>query len=154
LDLALLFDPPPSPQLSYELLLQETLILVAPAHSAKLPKQIKVADLVKYQMVLPAAPNAIRSLIDALLRPLRIELELVAEVGAVQTVLSLVAQGIGCTILPKGALSVGAGELPIQYADIGPPAVTTEVVLAIPRAGSTSRLLRETVDLLKSMELN
>jgi LysR family nitrogen assimilation transcriptional regulator len=152
LDLALLFDPPPSPQLSYEPLFEESLVLVAPAHGARLPPRVGLTSLAKYPMVLPGAPNAIRSLIDALLRPRQIELKVVAEVGAVQTVLSLVAQGIGCTILPEGALALGAPGLPLQSAAIGPPAVTIHVVLAVPRAGASTRLLRETIDLVKHLD--
>ena len=153
LDLAMLFDPPASPQLSYEPMFQERLVLVAPAHGAKLPARVSLAALARYPMVLPGAPNAIRSLIDALLRPRQIELKVVAEVGAVQTVLSLVAQGIGCTILPEGALLLAAPGLALQSASIGPPAVIIHVVLAVPRAGANTRLLRETVALLKSMDL-
>jgi DNA-binding transcriptional LysR family regulator len=65
-----------------------------------LPERVSLPFLTRHTIVLLATPNAIRSLIDALLRPQRIELNLIAEVGAVQTVLSLVALGIGCTILP------------------------------------------------------
>lgn len=152
LDLALLFDPPASPQLSFYPLLQESLVLVASANAPRLPARVGITALARYQMVLPGAPNAIRSLIDALIRPRHIELKVVAEVGAVNTVLSLVAQGIGCTILPEGALALGAPGLALQHARIGPPAININMVLAVPRAGPTSRLLRETVDLLKGMD--
>jgi LysR family nitrogen assimilation transcriptional regulator len=152
LDLAVLFDPPASPQLSYQPLLQEALVLVAPAKGLKLPSRVSLSALARYQMVLPGAPNAIRSLIDALLQPRQIELKVVAEVGAVQTVLSLVAQGIGCTILPEGALTLGSPGLALQCSRIGPPAVHINMVLATPRAGPNTRLVRETEDLLKSMD--
>jgi len=152
LDMALLFDPPTSPQLTYQPLLQESLVLVAPAKGLTLPPRVSLSALARYQMVLPGAPNAIRSLIDALLQPRQIELKVVAEVGAVQTVLSLVAQGIGCTILPEGALTLGAPGLAVQCARIGPPAIHINMVLASPRAGSTTRLVRETLDLVKSMD--
>lgn len=152
LDLALLFDPAASPQLSYETLLHEPLMLVAPAQGAKLPFRVSLAMLAKYPMVLPGAPNAIRNLVDALLRPRNIELQVVAEVGAVQTVLSLVGQGIGCTILPEGALSLGEPGLALQHSPIGPPAIRNSLVLAVPRSGPSTRLMRETVDLLKGMD--
>lgn len=152
LDLALLFDPAPSRQLHYEPILRETLLLVAPAQDRPLPERVSLAALARYPMVLPAAPNAIRSLIDALLRPLSIELNVVAEVGAVQTVLSLVARGIGCTILPEGAMSLGSGSLELQTALIGPPTIHTSMVLASPVAGPSSRVVHESVRLLKSID--
>ncbi len=154
LDLALLFDPPTSPQLSYEVLMHESMLLVAPAHGARLPQRVSLAALAKYPMVLPGTPNAIRNLVDALLRPRNIELQVVAEVGAVQTVLSLVAQGIGYTIMPEGAISLGDKGLALQTARIGPPVIRSSLVLAVPRAGPSTRLMRETVDLLKSIDFS
>ena len=55
-------------------------------------------------MVMPNAPNAIRSLVDGVLAPRGISLDVIAEVGAVQTVLALVTAGVGYTILPESAL--------------------------------------------------
>ncbi len=153
LDLAILFDPPPSPLLTYSAFLQEALILVAPAQGKRLPQSVKLQDLPNYRMVLPAAPNSMRDLVEALLRPLHVELDVVAEVGAVQTVLSLVAQGIGCTVLPEGAILLANPELALQSAHIGPPPVMLNMVLATPRAGSATRLLRETMSLLKETDL-
>ena len=152
LDLALLFDPAPSTQLDYEPLLREILLLVAPMQDSALPAHVGLPALSRYRMVLPAPPNAIRSLIDALLRPQRIELDVVAEVGAVQTVLSLVARGIGCTILPEGALSLAAGGLALQTAVIGPPGIHTNMVLASHRAGHAGRAVQETMRMLKSVD--
>lgn len=152
LDLALLFDPAPSTQLHYEQLLRERLLLVAPKHDSALPERVGLPALSRYRMVLPAAPNAIRSLVDALLRPQRIELDVIAEVGAVQTVLSLVARGIGCTILPEGGLSLGAGELALQTALIGPPTVHTSMVLASHRAGHAGRAVQEAIRMLKGID--
>jgi LysR family nitrogen assimilation transcriptional regulator len=152
LDIALLFDPPPSTQLDYEHLLRETLLLVAPIQDSALPERVALPFLTRYPMVLPAAPNAIRSLIDALLRPERIELNVIAEVGAVQTVLLLVARGIGCTILPEGALSLGAGGLGLQTALIGPPTIYTNMVLASPHAGITSRAVQEAIQMLRKID--
>lgn len=54
--------------------------------------------------MLPASPNPIRSLVDAVLLPRKIQLNLVAEVGAVLTALTLVEHGLACSILPESAL--------------------------------------------------
>ncbi|MDB5846901.1 MAG: transcriptional regulator, LysR family, partial [Rhodoferax sp.] len=152
LDLALLFDPPASPQVNYHPLMEESLVLVAPPTGAALPPRVSLAALANYPMILPSAPNSIRTMVDALLRPRHIELQVLAEVGGVQTVLSLVAQGMGCTILPEGALALGEPGLGLRHTRIGPPAIRNMLMLATPRAGPTSRLMRETIDLLKGMD--
>lgn len=153
LDLALLFDPPPSPQLAYKTLLRESLLLVAPISAPKLPARVGLAALAGYPMVLPSAPNAIRSLLDAALRPRGIELQVVAEVGAVQTVLALVAQGVAYTVLPEGALARGAIGQTLQCTAIGPPAIRNKLVLATPLARPATRLTRETAAMLEALDL-
>ena len=151
LDLALLFDPLPSPQLKYEPLMRERLMLVAPPGS-RLPPRAGLASLTNYPMVLPSAPNAIRSLVDRHLAPRGITLQVLAEVGAVQTVMSLVAQGMGCTILPESALAASAEGRSLPQAPIGPPAIWNALVLAIPLARPGSRLTRETAQMLRGLD--
>lgn len=151
LDLALLFDPPTSPQLKYTSLLREPLLLVAPA-DRPLPKRVGLAALADYPMVLPSAPNAIRSLVDAVLRPRRIQLQVLAEVGAVQTVVSLVAKGVGCTILPESALAPSKHGAELQRARIGPPAILNSLMLAVPLARPDTRLTRATAALLTELD--
>ncbi len=151
LDIALLFDPQPAPQLEYEPLRREALLLVASAKAPPLPERVALSALPGYPMILPAAPNALRVLLDAVLRPYRIPLQIVAEVGAVQTMLPLVAQGVACTILPEGSVSVYAGEGEVQSARIGPPAIRNALVLATMRARPTNRLTQATVQWLKAL---
>jgi LysR family nitrogen assimilation transcriptional regulator len=151
LDMALLFDPPPSPQLRFERLMRERLLLVAPPGS-RLPPRASLASLAGYPMVLPSAPNAIRGLVDGFLRPRGIELQVLAEVGAVQTVLALVAQGVGCTILPESALAAGTGSARLAQAPIGPPTIWNALVLAVPLARPGTRLTRETQQLLRELD--
>jgi LysR family nitrogen assimilation transcriptional regulator len=153
IDLALLFDPPASPQLDYQVLMREPLLLVAPAGGPKLPARASLASLGEVPMVLPSAPNAIRHLVEAVLRPRHIELQVVAEVGAVQTVLALVAKNAGCTILPESALGLSKDGALLQRAVIGPPAIRNSLVLAIPRSRPATRLTRETAKLLTELDL-
>lgn len=151
LDLALLFDPPPLPQLKYEPLLRERLLLVAPPGS-RLPPRASLASLANYPMVLPNSPNAVRGVVDGVLSPRGIRLNVVAEVGAMQTVLALVAQGVGCTILPESAQATSAAAARLPEALIGPPAIWNSLVLAVPLARPATRLTRETLQLLRGLD--
>ncbi len=151
LDLALLFDPLPSPQLAYEPLMRERLLLVAPPRS-RLPARVSLSALSGYEMVLPSPPNAIRQLLDSVLGPRGITLNVLAEVGAVQTVLALIREGVGCTVLPESALAIDASATPLPHAPIGPPVIWNKLVLATPLARPGTRLARETAQLLKSLD--
>lgn len=150
LDLALLFDPAPSPQLAYLPLMREKLLLVAPPKS-RLPTRVGLAALASYPMILPSAPNAIRHLLDFVLEPRGVQLQVLAEVGAVRTVLALVTTGVGCTILPESALRA-ASDASLPRAPIGPPAIWNELVLATPRARPATRLTRGTAQLLQELD--
>jgi LysR family nitrogen assimilation transcriptional regulator len=153
LDVALLFDPPPSPLLAYRTLVREPLRLVAPPEGPALPARIGLAALADIPMVLPSAPNAIRHLVDAALRPRRIGLQIVAEVGAVQTVVALVAQGLGCTLLPQSALdqSGDPAAAALRHCAVGPPAIRNTLLLATPRARPATVLTREASALLAAL---
>lgn len=151
LDLALLFDPMPSPQLAFEPLMRERLLLVAPPRS-RLPARISLASLANYPMVLPNAPNAIRGLLDGVLEPRGIALNVLAEVGAVQTVLALVQEGVGCTVLPESAVLMSDAAARLSHAPIGPPTIWNALVLATPLARPGTRLTRETAQLLRELD--
>ncbi|MBO9515037.1 MAG: LysR family transcriptional regulator [Variovorax sp.] len=150
LDMALLFDPALSPQLSYEPLIRERLLLVAPA-SSRLPARVALSTLPNYPMVLPSAPNAIRHLLDSVLGPRGIALHVLAEVGAVRTALELVAKGVGCTILPESALNA-KGDEALKRAPVGPPGIWNVLVLATPLARPATRLTRGTAQLLRELD--
>ena len=152
IDMGLLFDPAPTPLLSYETLMREKLLLVTPK-SFMLKKQVSLSDLTQFQMILPAAPNPIRSLVDAVLLPKKIVLNVIAEVGAVHTALQLVEHGVGCAILPESAIPHSEmTQRKIHHAHIGPPAMWTTLVLAIPTSGPMNRLQQETAKLLRQID--
>jgi LysR family nitrogen assimilation transcriptional regulator len=151
LDLAVLFDPPPSPQLEYFLLGREPLVLVAPPDSKKLPATVALSALAHYPLVLPSEPNAVRNLLNEVLAPKQIKLHVTAEAGAVYTLLTMVAQGLGYTVLPESATRMQVGTDKLQFARIGPPTVWNSRILALPNHRPSGRLVRETVSILKSI---
>lgn len=151
IDLGLLFDPAPTPLLSYEQLMRERMMLVAPK-AYRLPEQVALSTLANFPLVLPGSHNPIRTLVDAVLLPRRIVLNVVAEVGAVHTALTVVEEGLACSILPDSALHLSRRPDEIQAAPIGPPAIRNQLVLAIPRARPATRLVAETAKLLRELD--
>ena len=151
IDLGLLFDPAPTPLLAFESLMRQRMMLVAPS-GYRLPSQVSLAALADFPLVLPGVHNPIRSLVDAFMLPRRIALNVVAEVGAVHSALSVVEEGLACSILPDSALHLSRCPERIRAAPIGPPALRNRLVLAMPRARPASRLVNETVKLLRSLD--
>ncbi len=151
LDLALLFDPPPVPQLEYRTLVREPLLVVA-ASGVRLPARVSLARLATLPLVLPSGPNALRSLVEAQARAQGLVLQVVAEVDSAHTVLALVRSGAGSTVLPPSGLDGYGGARRLRTAPLGPPAVRNRLVLAVPRSRPQTRLMRETAALAAGLD--
>ena len=150
LDMAILFDPPSSPQLAEETLGREPLLLFGPQ---ALPRRIRLAELSRLQLVMPSGPNALRQLLEAHTRPRGLALDIVAEVDSVSTVLSLVARGVAHTVLPASASRLWSYPQTLHQAAIVSPAMRNRVVLAIPKARPATRPQRLAVELLRALAL-
>lgn len=151
IDVALLFDPAPTPLLKYESLLRERLFLVSPPRT-RIPAQVGVQELKEYPMVLPSSPNPIRNLVDAVLLPRKISLNIIAEVGAVHSALALVERGVACSILPESAITKSQSRNQVVQSPIGPPAMWNQLMLAVPTARPLSRLTQQTIKLLRELD--
>lgn len=149
-DVALLFAPKPTPLLSYERLHQDTLVLIAPRH-VKLPPTLPYKSLQDYELVLPSATKPIRNLVDEALAMNDGKLNIVAEVGAVQTALRVVESGVACSVIPKGALVLMAADSGLQVAELTHPTVSNDLFLALPKAKPMSRLTLATCRLIRSL---
>ncbi|MFT4269353.1 MAG: LysR substrate-binding domain-containing protein [Xenophilus sp.] len=148
LDAAVLFDPPPSPQIQQETLARERLVVIGPH---PLPARMRLADLASLPLVMPREPNALRQLLEREMRPRGLPLVLVAEVDSVQTVLSLVARGVCATVAPSSAIRLWRYPQPLHKAALHAPAIRNQVVLAIPQARPSSRPGRLAAQLLREL---
>lgn len=154
LDLALLYDPPTSPQLTYESLFREELILAtAASRSGRMPSRVKVDDLGNYPLILPSQPQAIRGLVDAACRPRGVRLNIVAEIDAVETIVELATQGQAYVILPHSAIRSPAMQQALAIARIVSPAIRNDLVLATPRNRPITRLAAGAADLIRTLDI-
>ncbi|WP_251863095.1 LysR substrate-binding domain-containing protein [Achromobacter sp. Marseille-Q4962] len=153
-DLALLYDPAPSPQLAYESLYREDLVLAAAAgRQPPLPARVEVGQLGRYPLVLPSLPNAIRTLVESVCRRRGVRLQVAAEVDAVQTIVELAAQGDAYAILPRSAARGPAAEHPLSLCEIGNPRILNDLVLASARHRPATRLATATAALIRGLDI-
>jgi LysR family transcriptional regulator, nitrogen assimilation regulatory protein len=116
LDIALLYNTLPTPEVELTALLDEALYLVKPlaasskaqrsATSAKktaLPK-VALVDIAPLPLVIPTRPNAIRNLVETRLGDLGLRPSIALEIDGVSAILELVADGAGCAVLPQSAV--------------------------------------------------
>lgn len=128
-DLALLYDPPPAPDIELEHLFAEALFLVSQNADRKPRRALALADLARLPLVIPSRPNAVRLRIERELARLGLKPTIALEIDGVSAILALVADGFGHAVLPRDAL---AGFAPARQLRLQPftPALTHPLVLA------------------------
>jgi LysR family nitrogen assimilation transcriptional regulator len=111
LDMAVLYNPQPSPDLEMRVLHEDTLVLIAGKKSppifgnAPLKAVVQMADVAKLALIAPSRPNAFRLLIDTEMMRLNCKPNIVLEIDGLNAILELVKEGLGYALLPAYTLS-------------------------------------------------
>jgi LysR family transcriptional regulator, nitrogen assimilation regulatory protein len=112
-DIGLVFNPVASPAIEIVPLLEEPMFLVSARRvRGRTRAQIALKELPRFPLIVPSRPNANRTLIEAELARFGLKPAIALEIDGVATVLDLVREGHGNTVLPKSSLrAYGAGDL-------------------------------------------
>lgn len=151
LDLALLYNPPSTPQLLYERVWSENLYLMSSAVAGrKLPARVRMSDLSRFPLIIPSRPNAIRNLIESECSRQNIALNIVLEIDAIAAVLDLVERGVGHAILSRNAIHDRPGSDAIRATPIVGPGITSHLYIATSAQRPLTSLARRTIELIKT----
>lgn len=143
LDLALLYDPPPSPALDVELLVEEALSLAGLAgQHLDHDQPVGVAALGSRPLVLPSAPHGLRSLVEHACAVAGVPLTVAAETNALAVQKALVAQGYGLSVLPRVAIAAELSRGLLVAPRIDDAAFLRRIVLARPTTRRTATAVR------------
>lgn len=109
LDLAVLYNPAPSPDLEMSLLHEEALILIAgrqaQGKAGALPPMVTLTALADLPLIAPSRPNAFRLLIESEMLRIQRKPQIVLEIDGLNAILELVREGLGYAVLPAYTLS-------------------------------------------------
>lgn len=153
-DLALLYEPPPSAVMVCESIFREDLVLAyTQACRPVPPPTVKVAELDRYPLVLPSAPNTIRALVDSTCKDMNVRLNIVAEVDVVQTIVETTSYGNMFTVIPRSAISDIPGQAELAYSAITDPPITNNLTLALPANKPISALVSATADIIRTLDI-
>lgn len=153
-EIALLFDPHPMPQLELQPLCHEELVLVGRRRARiRMPAAVSFAQLARYPIIVPQMPNAIRRLIEAACKRTRTTLKIAVEVDTVQAILELIRRDQGYGILPRGTVVGDASRGELVMARIQSPTIRINLLLAISRNRPLTRLARESQRLILALDL-
>lgn len=152
-DLALLYDPPPSTLARFESVYREDLVLAWRKTSRRAPPRLPARALSAYPLVLPSAPNTIRALVDSTCRELDVVLNIVAEVDVVHTILETMTEDNLYTILPRSALHDVPGQDHLGYSEIVEPVIMNNLTLATPARRPLPPLVEAAAEIIRGLDM-
>lgn len=131
LDVALLYNVLPSPEVETFPLLEEELFLVQRKQGDETAEPIALSDLAGIPLVIPSRPNSIRMLIESELANLGGRPKIALEIDGIPAILELVADGEGSAVLTMNAVaSLGKPSL-FLVRPIIKPSLRSRLVMAV-----------------------
>ncbi len=151
-DIALLYAHQASPFIEITPLLNEKLYVVGPSSAnLRLDQPISLKDLKKHSFIMPTHPHGLRILLDHACGVSGVELNITAETNSMDTQKSLVAAGVGFTILPGVVLFDDIQQNKLSAAPIIDPEINRQISLALSVTRHPSLAVRRVVDELKTI---
>ncbi|MBP6006639.1 MAG: LysR family transcriptional regulator [Rhodoferax sp.] len=153
LDLAVLYNAQPVPELEISRLLEEDLLLVQrrsdflPTESS--PDAITLRELATLQLVIPTRPNAIRMQVESALANVGCRLNIALEIDGVSAILDLVANGSGAAVLSRNAVDSSVRPNAFITRTIIEPELRTQISMAVSASRPATRTLLATMKLIE-----
>lgn len=151
LDVALLYNAVPSPDVDLTPLLDEELFLVAPQTAGGASAPVAIGDLPDYPLIVPGRPNAIRMLIENALANLGLRPTIAFEVDGVSAILDLVAENFGYAILSQSAVVNLAGDRQYSLRSVLGEGLKARLSLAVNSHRQITATQRALIDLVRGM---
>jgi len=153
LDVSLLYNAVPSPDLDTTPLLEEDLYLVERAGNAPVCTPIPLREVAGKLLVIPRRPNAIRMLVETELANIGCHPRITLEIDGIPAILDLVADGAGCAILSKYAVTTSEKAATLSMRAIVEPQIRSKLSLAVSSKRPATltqqamiELIRETIE--------
>ena len=157
LDLAVLYNPAPSPDLEMSLLHEEALILIAGRQaqgknkSGGLPPTVTLTALADLPLIAPSRPNAFRILIETEMARIQCKPQIVLEIDGLNAILEVVKEGLGYAVLPSYTLSNFNNPKDFSVHEIEKPQLLSQLMLVWSARRPLTPTHKESLRLAKDM---
>ena len=145
-DVGLLHNPEPQPELETTPVLEEPLGLVSPVDGrGRRPKAaapVPLRELGAYPLVVPERSHAIRRLLETHAARAGVKLDTAWEVSAVPAIIDLVAAGHGHAVLTASAIAESGQAARLVFRPIVEPPLVTQLALAVSATRRPTPLVR------------
>lgn len=155
LDIAVLYNAQPAAGIELVPLIEEDLLLVQarPPGLAEDPPPMPIAlrDVAHLPLVIPNRPNAIRMHVEAEMAGIGCRPLVVLEIDGVSAILDLVADGAGCALLPRNAVTSSIRPSAFTMRPICQPALRTRLSLVTSSVRPATFTQQATLELIHSL---
>ncbi len=153
IDVALLFDAAPEPDVDARALGSIDLLLVrrqtgAGPVDATAARAVSLRELARQPLIIPSRPNAIRMLVEAQLHGIGAQPRIALEIDAVGAIPDLVADGRGAAVLTRGAIDAFDDPARFSLRRIGDPPLRCRLSLAVSARRPSTRTLALACELI------
>jgi LysR family nitrogen assimilation transcriptional regulator len=150
-DVGLVYNPTPAPAIELAPLLEEHLCLIGPRPGRREASTVPMRELPRYPLIMPARPNAIRTLVEARLAGLGLRPQVTLEVDAIGAIVDLVAEGLGYAILSRRALPEGADGGGLAARPIVRPPLKSSLAIAVSSQRPATPLQTATIERIRAI---
>lgn len=163
LDIALLYNPPASPELESVHLMDDELFVVTPrsdtstptksaaAKDASIAPAIRLEALAQQALVMPSRPNALRMLLERKMADIGCQPRIAMEIDGVPAILDLVSEGVGYAVLPGHAVQASAHPGRYLLHPISEPRVIGQVYLVTSARRASTLTQQAMVGLIREL---
>jgi LysR family nitrogen assimilation transcriptional regulator len=139
-------------QLIFEPLASESMYFVYPLSEGRRESAtIRLAEAISHRLILPTKPHLVRTEIDRLAEKISVTPNVVHEVDSMAAIRDFVSRGLGCSVMPRGAV------MNLAYADsvgsqmVVEPHIKRLLHLAYSRRRSISKAFEAALSALKAV---
>lgn len=153
LDIALLYNPPASPEFDTTPLMEEELFLISlkQEKDKRKAQPVTLKDISALPLVIPSRPNAIRMVVETQMASIGCKPQISLEIDGIAAILDLVADGAGCAILPQYALAASARPEAYLARPITQPRLHSQLALATSASRTTTMTQQAMLSLIQEV---
>ncbi len=155
LDIAVLYNAQPSPDLEIHPLKDEELVLVQPRPPGlpedPPPPAISLREVAELPLVIPSRPNAIRMHVETEMANIGCRPNVALEIDGVSAILDLVADGAGAALLSRNAVSSSIRPSAYRTRPVSDPPLRTRLCLAVSSQRPATLTQQTTLDLIREL---
>jgi LysR family nitrogen assimilation transcriptional regulator len=149
LDIALLYNPPASPNIKITPIVAEPLYLIGAAPVGADHGRVTLAAVAELPLILPHGNHSVRVEVESAAARLGLGVNVTLQVDASYSTMELVAQGMGYSIMPR-LMERRSGQPALSWQKIENPALETTLCMVLPSQQPSNPLVAAAAEVMRT----